>query len=211
MAGAGLSGLTANSFQNLQLDAGVFIENFDYSGILTLDALITATVAAIDTNSCLGATSGGMTWSSTPEFHTIELDGTRQDFKGSQIKDKAAVTIETTLAEVTPENLRRILCSSDVEITGDIVKVRERLNIDMNQDYIDSLTWIGDINDGRCALITLFNCININGATWTAADKSNATFPVTFVATASDFADRNYAPYELLIFEKPSAVAEDTE
>lgn len=198
----GLTGLTADSFQNLQLDAGVFIEGFDTSTITTLAALVTAVNAAIQTDACLGATSGGMTFTSTPEFRDIELDGMRQDFKGSKIKDKTAVGIETTLTEVSQENLRRILCASDVTVDGDVVKVRERLNIDIEQDYIDSLTWAGDLNDGRVAVITLFNCLNTNGTTWTAADKSNATFPVTFIATNSDFADRDYAPYTIQIFNK---------
>lgn len=202
MAGAGLSGLTANSFQNLQLDAGVFIENFDYSAMTTLDALLNAIIAAIDTEACLGATSGGMTFKSTPQIRTIELDGMRQNFKGSQIKDKTEVAIETTLTEVTGENLRRILCASDITEDGDIIKIRERLNIDIDQDYMDSLTWAGDLNDGRSAVITLFNCINTNGAAWTAADKSNATFPVTFVAANADFTDKNYAPYEIILFNK---------
>lgn len=199
----GLTGVTAKSFPNLQLDAGVFLEKFDYSTITTLDDLLAAAITAIDTPSCLGATSGGQTFTSTPEIRGIELDGMRQDFKGSQVKDKTTVTIETTLTEVTPENLRRVLCASDVMTSGDIVKIRERLNIDIEQDYIDSLTWLGDLLDGRMAVITLFNCINTNGMTWTAADKSNATFPVTFTATNSDFEDRDYAPYELLIFNKP--------
>jgi len=202
MAGAGLTGLTANSFNNLQMDAGVFMEDFDWSTIATLDELLTAVVTAIDSGACLGATSGGMTFSSSPEMRSVELDGMRQDFKGSQIKDKTTVTMETTLTEITPENLRRILCASDVTITGDITEIRERLNIDIDQDYMDSLTWVGDLNDGRSAAIVLLNCINTNGTTWTAADKSNATIPVTFTATNSDFADRNYAPYKLLIFNK---------
>ena len=40
MAGAGLTGLTANSFNNLQMDAGVFLEGFDYSGLTTLAYLM---------------------------------------------------------------------------------------------------------------------------------------------------------------------------
>lgn len=205
----GLTGVTANSFSNLQLDAGVFIEGFEYGTITTLEGLITAANAAIQTEKCLGATSGGMTFSSVPEVRAIELDGMRQDFKGSYVKDKTVITMETTLTEVTSENLRRVLCASTVTeegtaATGIITKVRERLNIDVTQDYIPSLTWIGDLLDGRLAVITLFNCINTSGMTWTAADKSNATFPVTFTATNSDFSDKDWAPYEIKIFNKPT-------
>lgn len=202
---AGLTGVTAKSFPNLQLDAGVFIEKFDYSTVTTLDEALTAAIEAIDTAACLGATSGGMTFSSIPEIRVIELDGMRQDFKGSQIKDKTVVTIETTLTEFTQENLRRVLCASEVTLDGDVVTIRERLNIDIEQDYLDSLTWIGDLVDGRIAMVTLFNCLNTAGTTWTAADKSNGTLPVTFTATNSDFEDRDYAPYHIKIFNKPAA------
>lgn len=198
----GITGVRADSFPNLQLDAGVFVEGFDYSTITTLDDLITAAIAAIDSEGCLGATSGGMTLSSTPEIRNIELDGMRQDFKGSQVKDKTVVTIETTLTEFTPENLRRVLCASEISTDGDVVTIRERLNIDIDQDYIDSLTWMGDLLDGRMAMVTLFNCLNTSGMSWAAADKANATLPVTFTATNSDFADRDYAPYHIKIFNK---------
>jgi len=196
----GLTGLTSNSFPNLQLDAGVFIEGLDLSTITNLSDALAAIDTAIQTDACLGATSGGMTFSSSPEFRDIDLDGMRQDFKGSKIKDKTSVTIETTLTELTPENMRRIICASDVTVDGDITIIRERLNIDLSQDYIDSLTWIGDINDGRIAVITLYNCLNTNGTGWVAADKANANFAVTFTATNADLADRNYAPYDVRIF-----------
>lgn len=203
----GITGVTASSFSNLQLDAGVFLEKFDYTESTTLKELIKLAETAITGTGCLGATSGGMTFSSAPEIRSIELDGMRQDFKGSYVKDKTVISIETTLTEVTSANLRRILCASEIkEIgtaeTGTITKVRERLNIDITQDYIDKLTWIGDLLDGRLAVITLFNCINTNGTTWIAADKGNATFPVTFTATNSSFADKDYAPYEIIIFGK---------
>lgn len=201
----GLTGVTAKSFSNLQLDAGVFVDGLDITTIKDMEAMVAAVKVAITDGKCLGATSGGMTFSSIPEMRSIELDGMRQDFKGSLIRDKTVVTIETTLTEVTPDNLQKILASTTYTVTGtaadgNYMKIRERLNLDPDMDYIDKLTWVGDLLDGRLAAIMLNNCINTNGLTWTAADKGNATFPVTFTATNANFDDRDYAPYTLMIF-----------
>ena len=66
----GAPGLTSpirtETFQNLQLNAGIFIKNFDYATPTDAESLKTAVLAAIAAGTdILGATRGGGTFTAT--------------------------------------------------------------------------------------------------------------------------------------------------
>ena len=56
-----ITGLRPETFENLQLNAGVFLRNFDYAAIKTADELEEAILAALEVGGdrILGATIGG--------------------------------------------------------------------------------------------------------------------------------------------------------
>ena len=194
-----LTGLRPETFENLQLNAGVFLLNFDHSAINDKAALEEAVLAAMEANTgVLGATIGGGTFNCTPEMRTVEADGMRYPFVGSTVNDKWTVELTTTLKEVTADNFALALASADVTKNGGKTTVTVRTDI-KKTDYKQKLCWIGDTSKGF-VLIELDNALNTAGAAFTFSDKSEGTIPVTFQAHVADLKSQGNAPCRVIFF-----------
>src|SRR5690625_1029121 len=100
------SGYTADTAENLLLDAGAFFIDFDIEEDTFEDA-----VAA---GKLLGATRGGGTFTATPEIRSIEVDGVKGKAKGLQVIDSWTVTMLANVLEVTMEGLEKELITRDM-------------------------------------------------------------------------------------------------
>ena len=187
----------------LAQDAGVLIEGFKaiYDTMTDYEAIVTAILEAMDTPDCLGITRGGNHFVSEAEMRQIDFDGSRVRFKGDSVKDTVQPRLETTLLEFSEENLRRVMPSSDVTVSGVKTLIRERLRID-SADYMEDLCWVRERSDGSIMLFTLFNPMNTGSVDVTGTDKGEGELPVTFTGFNDDFKDMEYAPYELIIVKK---------
>lgn len=195
------TGLTPQTFENLQLNAGVFLKDFDYSEITDPDSLADAVIAALESREgVLGATRGGGTFTCAPSIRNIEADGKRSEFVGSTVNDGWTVRLSTTLLEATPENFKDALMSADVTVTGNVTKVQPRTAIE-TEDYISHLCWIGDTSKGLM-LIELDNALNIDGASFTFTDKGEGTLPVNFQAHQSNMLNQEEAPCRVMFFNE---------
>ena len=180
--------LREDTFKNLQLNAGIFLKNCDYSSIANAGALKTAIAAAIAGTSgavgtIIGATRGGGSFTVTREIRTPDVDGRRYGFKG----------------EITPDTLTTALGGSAVTGTAPKQTIKLGTAIDTS-DYLTNLCWVGDISDGRYVLICLYNAINTADLTLTFTDKGEGTLPVEFHAKQSAVNDYDYAPFEIVYF-----------
>lgn len=197
-----LTGLRPETFENLQLNAGVFLKNFNHSDIADVDALLTAVLAALEAGTdILGATIGGGTFQATPETRSIEVDGMRYQFKGSTIVDSWNIRLTGTMKEITPENFKDALISADITSNGAKKVVRVRTDIE-DGDYIPTLCWVGDTSKGA-VLIELSNALNTTGANFTFTDKGEGTLPFEFVAHQASLNDSQYAPFQIVFFSEP--------
>lgn len=197
-----LTGLRPETFENLQLNAGVFLKNFNHSDIADADALETAVLAALEAGTdILGATIGGGTFQATPETRSIEVDGMRYQFKGSTIVDSWNIRLTGTMKEITPENFKDALISADITNSGTKKVVRVRTDIE-DGDYIPTLCWVGDTSKGA-VLIELSNALNTTGANFTFTDKGEGTLPFEFVAHQASLQDSQYAPFQIVFFGEP--------
>lgn len=197
-----LTGLRPETFENLQLNAGVFLKNFNHSDIADVDALETAVLAALEAGTdILGATIGGGTFQATPETRSIEVDGMRYQFKGSTIVDSWNIRLTGTMKEITPENFKDALISADITNNGAKKVVRVRTDIE-DGDYIPTLCWVGDTSKGA-VLIELSNALNTTGANFTFTDKGEGTLPFEFVAHQASLNDSQYAPFQIVFFGEP--------
>lgn len=196
-----LHSIDAKTFSNLQLNAGVFLKNFTYNTATdneTLLALVKTALGKPDNR--LGATRGGGSFAFTPTLRDIEVDGKRGAFVGSQVIDDAQIKLSTTIVEMTAENLAIALGSADVT-TDDKVKTIKIRTALLPKDYITNIVWVGDLSDGRFAIIDLQNALNTAGATFSFQDKGEGTIPVEFTAHFKDI-DNDYFPVNIVIFDK---------
>ena len=210
----GAPGLTSpirkETFENLQLNAGIFIKNFDYASVADSSALKTAVLAAISAGTnILGATRGGGTFTATREIRTPEVDGMRYGFIGSDFVDSADAYLSTTLIEVTPESIAATLGNATVTTSGKKTTIKMHTAI-QDSDYMSNLCWVGDIADGRLVLICLFNALNTSDFTLTFSDKGEGTLAAEFHARQGSVNDYDYAPFEIVYFDNDGSLTELT-
>lgn len=204
------TGLSATSFQKLQLNAGIFLTGFDYSK-LTDKATMKAALAKVisERTGVLGATRGGGSFTCTPEIRNIEADGKRYEFVGSTINDGWTVKLSTTLLESDAASFKLALMSAD--LTGDeddgVQTIKIRTDI-QDSDYLKNLCWVGDTSKGY-VLIALKNALNISGASFSFSDKGEGTLPVEFQAHQSGIEDSEHAPCEVVFFTEKKETATD--
>ena len=202
MAAPGLtSPIRADAFKNLQLNAGMFLLNFDHSNIATATALKTALAAAVqEGDNILGVTRGGGSFTVTREARTPEVDGMRYPFKGADFIDSADAYLSGTLLEVTPQNFKYLLGTGEVNVTEKKTTITMHTAV-QDADYIPKLCWIGDIADGRLVLIELDNAFNTADFSMTFTDKDEGTMTFEFHARQANVTDYDYAPFRVIFFD----------
>lgn len=196
------TGLRASTFENLQLNAGMFLANFDYStatDAATLGALLKTEREKTSGSALIGATRGGGTFVCTPNTRSIEADGKREEWKGSSVNDGWTIKLTTTLLEINATNLKRSFGTADVTDTAKKHTIKIRTDI-KDADYIESLVWVGDTSKGY-VLIAIKNALNTAGATLTWTDKGEGTIPVEFTAHQDGLETDGYAPCEVIFFD----------
>lgn len=202
-----ITGLRPETFENLQLNAGVFLRNFDYSAIATAEALEEAILAALEAggDKILGATIGGGSFQMTPSIRNIEADGMRYPIIGSTVNDMWTVKLTGTMKECRPQNFKDALICADMSTNeaGNITTLKVRTDIEAS-DYIPSLCWVGDTSKGF-VMIDLLNALNLTGANFTFTDKGEGTLPFEFQAHAADLASMKYAPVNIVFFDEEAA------
>ena len=189
------SPIREETFENLQLNAGIFLKEFDYSSIADATALKTAIASAITAGTkLLGATRGGGSFVVTRSIREAEVDGKRYGFVGDKYVDSVDARLSTTLIEMTAQNIVDAFGSATATTSGK--KTTIKLGTAIGTDaYMSSLCWVGDLADGRLVLINLDNALNTADFTLTFTDKGEGTLPVEFHAHQDDVNDYDYAPF----------------
>ena len=198
------TGLRTETFENLVLNAGMFVKDLDYSSISDAAALKAALIAKKTAGTdILGATRGGGSFVATREIRTPDIDGRRYPYKGDKIVDSVDARLSTTVLELTPERLKDAFGSATITTSGKKTTLRVKTAIG-EADYLENLCWIGSVSDGRLCVICLYNALNTADINITFADKNEATLPVEFHAHQDDLDDYEYAPFEIVYFDQPT-------
>lgn len=204
MSAPGLtSPIRPDAFKELQLNAGIFLVDFNHSTIATADALKTAIASAVTAGTnILGVTRGGGTFTVTKEIRTPEVDGVRYAFKGQDFIDSADAYLSGTLLEVNATNFKRLLSTGESVTEGKKTTVTMHTAVDPDTDYISSLVWVGDIADGRLIMVVLDNAFNTADFSLTFTDKGEGTMPFEFHARQENVNDYDKAPFKVIFFDK---------
>lgn len=203
-----LTGLRDKTFENLQLNAGVFIENFEITTELTASQLqlniLNILSGTGDDAGVLGATIGGGSLVCEPAIRQIEADGMRYPIIGSTVNDSWTIRLTGTMKEITPNNFKRVLASCDAvkNTKGDVTTLTLRTEI-KKTDYISKLCWIGDTSKGF-VVIELSNVLNLDGATFTFTDRGEGTLPFNFQAHVASLSTMDSAPLRIIFFDAAS-------
>lgn len=176
------SGFNANTAKHLQLDAGAFLKNFDPA---------TDTWEEAKETKCIGATSGGGSFSAVPTIRAVEIDGVKGTAKGLQNIDTWTVTMTANVKEFTAEAMKLALGAADADTEdapAGYTKISGRSEL-KDEDYLDNLTWVGRLSgSGKPVIIVVKNALSTSGLSISFADKSEGLIPVTVTGhyTADD-------------------------
>ena len=167
------SGFNSTTAEKLLLDSGAFLKNF-VVGTDTFESAVTA-------GKLIGATSGGGTFTATPEVRTIEIDGVKGAAKGLEVIDEWVVTLMANVKEVSAESIQLALgASTIVDGTTGYKKITAN-NYIVDEDYVDNVVWVGKLSGSDVpVIIEVLNAISLGGITLNMADKAEGLIPTTF-------------------------------
>lgn len=187
--------IPTNTFEKLQLNAGILTTGFDpATGKLTASNII-------------GATSGGVSFEATPSFSDFgeDIDNCPKNTKELKRLDSweakmsgSFVTMDTTAAVS--------VIGTAAVASNDQTKVVPRNSVDAN-DFKD-IWWVGDYSDinedssstGKAGFIAikLINALSTGGFKIQSGDKAKGTFEFEYTGHYS-IANTDVVPFELYI------------
>jgi len=139
-----------DTFQELQLDAGILLNTFD-----------PANPSVTDTN-IITATTGGITVACVPTYSDFgeDVDNCPNNTKELKHLDGWECTITTTALGTSPEAIKLALGAADIDGT-DSTKITPRA--DLAQTDFSDIWWVGDRADGGMVAVQLKNALSTGG------------------------------------------------
>lgn len=155
-----------DTFNALQLDAGVILTNFDPSN----------PVEPADQD-ILCATTGGVTITCTPTFSDLgeDIDNVPSNMMELMHLDGWDCSIATTSIGTSLEMLRWALGSADITAAQNKVKPRK----DLSQTDFQTIWWVGDRADGGTVAVKLLNGLSTSGMSLTTSKNGKGQTAIT--------------------------------
>lgn len=141
-----------NTFNELQMDAGVVLTQFDPANPTVTDSAIVC------------ATTGGINASCTAEYSDLgeDVDNCPNNMKELKHLDSWSCTMSFTSLGTSPQSIKLALGAADIDGT-DATKIVPRANLKQS-DFTD-IWWVGDRADGGMVAIQLKNALSTGGFT----------------------------------------------
>ena len=140
-----------NTFNGLQLDAGVLLKTFDPA----------APAAPADAD-IITATTGGISASCVPTYSDFgeDVDNVPNNMKEFKHLDGWECTISTTALGTSTDMIKLALGAADIGTTNTSQIVPRR---DLQQTDFSDIWWVGDRADGGLVAIQLKNALSTGG------------------------------------------------
>lgn len=140
-----------STFEDLQLDAGVLLKNFNPASPAVVNADI------------ITATTGGINAVCKPTYSDMgeDVDNVPNGMMEFQHNDGWECTLSTTALGTSPEMIRMSLGCADIDGT-DTTKIVPRTDLKQS-DFSSSVWWVGDKADGGFVAIELKNVLSTEG------------------------------------------------
>lgn len=191
--------IPTNTFNHLQMNAGFLTTEFT-------PATGTATAP-------MAATTGGLTFTATPEFTDFgdDIDNCPKNTKELKRITGYEVTISGNMLTIDHTTCAKLLAASTVtnpESTGAPYKFEPSRTL-QSSDFSD-LWFVGDYSsdnteaNGGFVAIKLINALNTGGFQLTTTDKGKGQFAFTFTGHTS-IATPDAVPFELYLKETADA------
>ena len=184
------SGITEKTPGNITLGAGTIHKGFKFDP---------ETKKWNFEESLIGATSGGTTFTITPEITNLDVDGALVKMKGLAVKTGETATIQTNVIELTPELIKMMVVgdeSDSVDYEG-YKEIVSRAQI-KDQDYIENLAYVGHKIDGTPIIIIFDHALCNSGLSLQGQNKTAGVVAATFECYAPLTPEGDRLPYHIL-------------
>ena len=184
--------IPTDTFKKLQMNAGILCSNF------------TPADGTVDETDLLGATSGGIAFSTAPEFTDFgeDIDNCPKNTMELKRLDSMEVTMSGSFVTVDTKNAKLLAGMADID-KSDATKIVPRRDINIDTDFTD-IWFVGDysdVNTGDTAgylAIHLMNALSTGGFSMQTSDKGKGMFEFTFMGHFS-MAAQDKVPYEIYV------------
>lgn len=181
--------IPVDTFQNIQLNAGILVDNFNPA---------TGVIGRL-----LGATTGGVSFADSIEYSDYgeDIDNCPKNMMELKKLESHAVTMSGTFVTLSAATAKMLVAVGDIDEADDthIIPRNDLLMTDFVQ-----LWWIGDYSDQNTGdnagfvAIKLFNALNTGGFQIQSTDKGKGQFAFEFTGHYSMDA-QDTVPYEVYI------------
>lgn len=162
-----------DTFNSLQLDAGVLLRNFD-----------PANPAAPADADIICATTGGVTASCVPTFSDLgsDVDNVPENMMELKHLDSWACSLATTALGTSPAAIKLALGCADIDGT-DETKIVPRA--DLKQTDFTDIWWVGDKANGGFVAIQLKNALATSGFSLKTTKNGKGTVDLSLTGHVS--------------------------
>lgn len=185
--------IPSDTFQNIQMNAGVLLKNFDPA---------TAEVSLAD---IIGATTGGNSFTATPTYTDFgdDIDNCPKNTKQLKKLESWEAKVSGTFVTLTPALAQMLVASGDIDDSADgYAKITARDTL--TDDDFKDLWLVGDYSDenseedGGFVAIHLLNALNTAGFSFKSSDKAKGQFSFEFTGHY-DIEDQTKIPFEIYV------------
>lgn len=125
----------------------------------------------------LGATTGGGTFTATPEFRVPGLNGLRKNTKGFMVIDEWEVSLKCSAVELTESGLLLAAGYGSAATDANVTTITPAQGLVPDSEYAD--LWVsGNTSDGKIFAICIKNALNNNGVQLSFADKDTGKYDI---------------------------------
>lgn len=186
--------VSADAFDELQLDAGVLLSSFDLADPYT----------APDDDDIIATTSGGINPTCVPTYSDFgeDVDNVPNNMMEFKHLDGWDCAMAFTSLKFNADNTKLSLGAADVtSLTGGIKKITPRGNLKLT-DFSD-LWWVGDKANGGAFAIKLINGLSTGGLSIQSTKNGKGTSSVTITGHVS-LAHQDVMPMEFYDIPAPT-------
>ena len=180
-----------NTFQNIQLNAGVLLSSF------------TPSSATVSEEAIIGATTGGINFTATPTYIDFgeDIDNCPKNMKELKKLDSWEAKCSGTFVTIDTAVAKSLIGAADIG-TSDTTKVTPRN--DLAQADFSDIWIVGDYSDkngatnGGFVAIHMMNALSTGGFQIKTADKAKGQFAFEYTAHYSMSA-QDTVPFEVYV------------
>ena len=186
---AGNNGVTSDTAKNIAFGAGTIHKGLKY----------TESTGWNFTESCVGATKGGSSVKITPEFYSVEPDGSTVSIKDFKRKTGEKATMEINLIELTADIIKASIVgtSQDSDISStDYTLFTSKEDIEEG-DYWENIAFVGETLDGKNIIVILPNALCTSGLSLDGKNGEESVGKYTFECHADASTSLTTLPYKI--------------